>query len=395
MKSSPLLSLALAAATAIAFAAPSEGAIDLTRIRLAPGFKIEMYADGVKGARSMALGPDGTVYVGTRSEGKVYAIPNRDRDGRGDSVITIAQELDSPNGVALKDGTLYIAENSRIVKIDDVASRLGSPRSPVLVTSALPSERHHGWKFLRVGPDGKLYVPVGAPCDTCERPEEPKFASILRLNTDGTGMEVFASGIRNTVGYDWHPSTGELWFTDNGRDMLGDDIPSDELNRAPQAGMHFGYPYCHAGTIADRGFGANHPCSNYVPPERKLDAHVAALGMRFYAGSMFPASYRNSIFIAEHGSWNRSTPVGYRVMQVKPGATPSSPMSYTVFAEGWLQTGQVLGRPVDVQGMPDGSLLVSDDYAGAIYRISYSGGAASRSSPRPTRRPAPRPTSRR
>jgi glucose/arabinose dehydrogenase len=283
-----------------------------------------------------------------------------------------------PSGVAFRDGALYVAEISRVLRYDRIAEHLDAPPKPAVVTESLPSDRHHGWKFIAFGPDGRLYVPVGAPCNICAR-DDPKYASILRMNADGSGLEVFASGIRNTVGFDWHPATKELWFTDNGRDSLGDDRPPDELNRAPRSGLHFGFPYCHGGDIADPEFGAKRPCSEFVPPAKNLGPHVAAIGMRFYTGTMFPERYRNQIFIAEHGSWNRSTPLGYRVMLVRVERTTAS--SYDVFAEGWLKgiarqrgeatIGDAWGRPADVLVMPDGALLVSDDEAGAIYRISY------------------------
>jgi len=240
--------------------------------------------------------------------------------------------------------------------------------APAVVSDAFPSDRHHGWKFIRFGPDGWLYVPVGAPCNVCERPD-PRYASIMRMRPDGSGLEVFASGVRNTVGFDWHPTTGELWFTDNGRDMLGDELPPDELNRAPAKGMSFGFPYCHGGFVIDPELGKGHTCAEFAAPAAKLGPHVAALGMRFYTGTAFPAKYRGQIFVAEHGSWNRSEKIGYRVrlLRLEGGSVAAD----EPFAEGWLSGGRVWGRPVDVEVMPDGALLVSDDYAGAVYRITY------------------------
>ena len=275
-----------------------------------------------------------------------------------------------PNGVALRDGALYVGEVSRILRFDNIESSLRTPPAPVVVTESYPSDRHHGWKFIAFGPDGYLYVPVGAPCNTCES-QDPVYASITRIRPDGTGREIYASGVRNTVGFDWHPVTKELWFTDNGRDMLGDDVPPDELNRASSKGLHFGYPYCHAGNISDPEFGGRRPCSDFIAPAKALGPHVAALGMRFYTGSMFPAGYRQQILFAEHGSWNRSMPIGYRVMLAK--LKGNEVVGYEPFAEGWLQGRRAWGRPVDVLVMPDGALLVSDDLAGAIYRISYQG----------------------
>jgi len=341
--------------------------LPLQTIKLPAGFAIEVYAAGVQGARSMTLSPSGVLFVGTRDVGKLYAILDRNQDQHADEVITIAQGLDSPNGVAFRDGALYVAEINRVLRYDGIEARLNNPPAPVVVNDSFPSDALHGWKFIRFGPDGKMYVPVGAPCNICI--PDARHASIFRMNPDGSGLEVFASGIRNTVGFDWHPATQELWFTDNGRDLLGDDLPPDELNRAPAAGMNFGYPYCHGGTIADPTYGTQHKCSEFTPPVQALGPHVASLGMRFYTGKMFAAQYQGQIFIAEHGSWNRSVPIGYRVTLVRLDGNKSA--GYEVFAEGWLQGSSAWGRPVDVQVMPDGALLVSDDMAGVVYRISY------------------------
>lgn len=364
---------ATAAATA---PTPAGGAVDadhdlpLEHVRLPPGFQIGLYATDVENARSMVLSPRGTLFVGSRKAGKVYAIPNADGDTRGDRVITLAKDLDNPNGVALKDGALYVAEISRILRFDAIEDQLDAPPKPVVVTDRYPTDDHHGWKFIAIGPDGRLYVPVGAPCNVCEK-DDPVYSTLTRIGLDGQGFEIFAHGIRNTVGFDWHPTTGELWFTDNGRDMMGDEIPVDELNRAPEAGLHFGFPYCHANGIADPEFGKKRSCNDFVRPEIELGPHVAALGMRFYTGETFPPEYRHQIFIAEHGSWNRSAKIGYRVMLVRLEGNRAR--SYEVFAEGWLQGDKAWGRPVDVLVMPDGALLVSDDEANAIYRISYKG----------------------
>jgi glucose/arabinose dehydrogenase len=359
-----------AAALTLSGAAGAADDLPLDRIVLPPGFRIEIYAEGVEGARSLALG-GGVVYAGTMRAGKVWAVRDRDGDQRGETVTVVDDGLSMPNGVAWRDGSLWVAEIHRVLRYDDLDRHLDSPPDPVVVKDDLPTERHHGWRFLRFGPDGKLYVPVGAPCNICER--ELPFTAIHRMNPDGSGFEPFALGVRHTVGFDWHPVSRVLWFTDNGRDLLGDDVPPDELNRAPAAGLHFGYPYCHAGEIADPEFGAKKPCSQTTPPARKLGPHVAAIGMRFYTGTQFPEKYRNQIFIAEHGSWNRSKKIGYRVMLVTLDAEEKV-TSYEPFAEGWLQGQESWGRPADVQVMPDGALLVSDDQAGVIYRISYSGG---------------------
>lgn len=341
--------------------------LPLNKIGLPDGFEISIYASDVPGARSMALGPNGTLFVGTRV-GKVYAIVDRNRNNRADEVITVARGLRMPNGVAFRGGALYVGEVSRVLRYDNIEARLSNPPTPVVVNDTFPGDRHHGWKFIRFGPDGQLYVPVGAPCNVCER-SDGRYALIMRMNPDGTGLEVFARGVRNTVGFDWHPETKTLWFTDNGRDWLGDDVPPDELNHAPRKGLHFGFPYCHGGDISDPEFGEKHACEEFVPPAMKLGPHVAAIGMRFYTGTMFPDRYRNQIFIAEHGSWNRSTPIGYRVTLVR--LEENRAVTYEVFAEGWLQGNAAWGRPADVLVMPDGALLVSDDRAGVIYRIVY------------------------
>lgn len=348
----------------------SEGGLQLDRINLPPGFTISLYSDDVPNARSLALGSNGTLFVGTRTAGNVYAVIDQDNDQVADKVVTIASGLNMPNGVALRDGDLYLAEVNRIWRYTNIEENLNDPPEPELVSSNYPSDQHHGWKFIRFGPDGKLYVPVGAPCNICN-PQDQRYASITRINPDGSGFEIFAHGVRNTVGFDWHPQTGELWFTDNGRDYLGDNRPPDELNHAPAMGLHFGYPYCHGRNIKDPDIESSASCSDFTPPAMELGPHVAALGMRFYTGSMFPAEYHNQIFIAEHGSWNRSTPIGYRITLVR--LENNEAVSYETLAEGWLQNGDAWGRPVDVLVMPDGALLVSDDRAGVIYRISYEG----------------------
>jgi glucose/arabinose dehydrogenase len=338
------------------------------QIKLPAGFSISVYAE-VPNARSMCFGTRGTLFVGNRTDDNVYAVVDENKDGRADKVYKIASGLNSPNGVAFRNGSLYIAEINRILRLDDIENKLTNPAAPVVVYDQYPTDGLHGWKFIAFGPDGKLYVPVGAPCNICEKPN-PIYSTITRINTDGTGMEIFSHGIRNTVGFAWHPDTHQLWFTDNGRDLMGDDMPGDELNFAPQANMHFGFPYCHQGNTPDPQLGTGKNCSDYSAPARVLGPHVAALGMRFYTGNQFPAPYRKQIFIAEHGSWNRSTPLGYRVMLATLNG--NNVTSYAPFAEGWLQeSGKVLGRPVDVEVAADGALLVSDDYSGVIYRITY------------------------
>nr|WP_199351128.1 sorbosone dehydrogenase family protein [Haliangium ochraceum] len=342
------------------------------KLRVPKGFRVEVFSKEVPNARGMALGPEGTLFVGSRQAGKVYAVVDEDGDGRGDRVHTIAEGLQMPVGLDVRDGALYVSATDRVLRFDGIETKLDSPPTPAVVSEAFPDDTHHGWKFIRFGPDGWLYVPVGAPCNMCLE-EDERYASIMRMKPDGSALEVYAHGVRNTVGFDWHPESGAMYFTDNGRDMLGDDLPPDELNRASEKGQHFGYPFCHAGTIADPEFGEQRPCREFVPPVQKLGPHVAALGMRFYTGTQFPAEYRGAIFLAEHGSWNRSEPIGYRVSVVKLDGEGNA-TSYEPFVEGWLREGEAWGRPVDVLVMPDGALLISDDRAGWIYRVSYEAG---------------------
>ena len=368
----PFAALAFLAAVAAcqSVASGADEALPLEKIKLPPGFEIRLHAR-VPNARSMTMSPTRTLFVGNREEDEVYAV--RDAPAGGAAVVRIATGLNMPNGVAFRDGALYVAEVHRLLRYDGIEARLSNPPAPVVVRE-FPKNRHHGWKFIAFGPDGLLYVPVGAPCNICQ--PEPMYAAIHRMRPDGSAFETFARGIRNTVGFDWHPDTGELWFTDNGRDLLGDDVPPDELNHAPRKGLDFGYPTCHGRAISDPEFGRRRPCSATLPPALELGPHVAALGMRFYTGGMFPEKYRKGIFIAEHGSWNRSRKIGYRVLFVP--LVNGRAGKFEVFAEGWLQRESAWGRPVDVLVAPDGALLVSDDEAGAIYRISYRGGAASR-----------------
>lgn len=342
----------------------------LEQIKLPQGFQISVFARDVTNARSMTRGDKGTIFVGNRKEDKVYALVDKNNDGVADERYIIAEKMNTPNGVAFHKGALYIAEIDKIWRMDNIESNLASPPQRVLVTDSLPDDEHHGWKYIAFGPDDKLYVPVGAPCNICDDNERDKrFSSITRMNADGSGFEVFAHGIRNTVGFDWHPETKELWFTENGRDWMGAKIPPDELNHAPRADMHFGYPYCHGGTIADPDFGKKRNCNEFTPPIANLGAHVAALGMKFYTGNMFPEEYRNQVFIAEHGSWNSPDLVGYRVSMVRFKEDGSA--VYATFADGWVHEGKAWGRPVDILQLPDGSLLVSDDFGGVIYRITY------------------------
>jgi len=346
----------------------SSASLPLEKIKLPDGFSISIYAE-VENARSMVMSPSGTLFVGNRTANSVYAVKDTDGDNIADKKWVIASGLRSPNGVALKNGDLYVAEISRILKFPDIEKNIANPGEGEVIYDKFPTDAPHGWKYIAFGPDGKLYIPVGAPCNICEPTEE--YASIFRMNDDGTGLEKFASGVRNTVGFTWHPTTNDLWFTDNGRDMMGDDVPFCELNTAPRAGMNFGYPYFHSGTIKDPQFGGNHEALEFTAPAQNLGAHVAPLGLKFYTGNMFPAEYKNQIFIAEHGSWNRSKKSGYRLSLVK--LENGKAAGYETFASGWLDdaTQDVWGRPADVLVLADGSMLVSDDTAGVIYRISY------------------------
>lgn len=343
----------------------------LEKLNVPTGFNIEVYAGNVPNARQMALGKNGTVYVGSRGAGKLYALPDTDKDFKADTVYTLDEDLRLPSGVAYRNGALYVGAVNRILRYDNIDNHLDDPPQPSIVTDSYPTEGHHGWKFIAFGPDGKLYVPVGAPCNICD-PEKEIFASITRINPDGTDREIVAHGIRNTVGFDWHPQTGNLWFTDNGRDWLGDNKPPDELNRLEQKGQHFGYPYKHGRDISDPEFGQRGKALNidFQPPQQELGPHVASLGMIFYTGSMFPKEYKNQILIAEHGSWNRTEKIGYRITKVS--LKNKQPPSYETFINGWLQPNEaVWGRPVDLLQLPDGSILISDDHKGIIYRVTY------------------------
>ncbi len=330
-----------------------------------PGFAIEEYAD-VPNARSLALGDRGTLFVSNRRGRSVYAVVEND-DG-STRTIELMDGMSTPNGIAFHAGDLYVAEIDTVYRFRNIEDNLESVPQGEVLDIELPSDRHHGWRYIGFGPDDKLYISIGAPCNVCD---EFGYAQIIRVNPDGSGRETYASGVRNSVGFTWHPETGELWFTDNGRDMMGDDIPPCELNHAPRQGLHFGFPYCHGGDIPDWDYGERRKCSDYTPPAQKLGPHVAPLGVKFYTGTMFPPEYRGQIFIAEHGSWNRSKKIGYRVTLVRLDGNRA--VSYEPFAEGWLKNEQASGRPVDLIVRDDGSLLVSDDFAGKIYRITYSG----------------------
>ena len=356
-----LHTLAISIAFLITFSSTS--AFQMPDIDLPEGFSIKVLTDQVPGARSMALGDKGTLFVSTRRAGKVYAVSGIYSEPE---VLTIASGLYMPNGVAFKDGNLYVAEIHRVHKFEDIENRLNAPKSSI-INKSYPTDRHHGWRYITFGPDGKLYIPIGAPCNICD---EPDYGVITRIDTDGSNKEVIAQGIRNTVGITFHPKTNDLWFTDNNKDMMGDDIPPGELNRLSKEGEHFGFPFCHASDIPDKeGFDSLGNCSDITPPVQELDAHVAALGLTFYTGTMFPDEYKNQIFIAEHGSWNRSKKSGYRITLVR--LDEDRAVSYEVFADGWMKEEKTLGRPVDLLVLPDGSMLLSDDDNGVIYQITY------------------------
>lgn len=342
--------------------------LPLNQLQLPPGFSISVYAANVDDARSMTLGSKGTVFVGSKEAGKVYALIQDPAHPGRIKVLVIASHLKLPNGVAFKDGALYVAETTRIIKFDKIEERLQNPPAPVVISNELPDGKNHNWHYLKFGADGKLYVSIGAPCNACHS-DDLRYATIMRMNPDGSEFEVFASGVRNSVGFDWHPMTHDLWFTDNGRDWLGDNIPPDKLNIASKANMNFGFPYCYGKDVPDPILGEEQPCSSFTLPALELPAHVAALGMTFYRGTMFPPEYQQRIFIAEHGSWNRSSKIGYQVVtvDVKDGV----PVNRKPFVTGWLQRQEEWGRPVDVLQLADGALLVSDDKADVVYKIVY------------------------
>ncbi len=344
---------------------PLAGFADTIADTVVGDFRLSVLTAEVPGARQLAQTEAGLLLVGSLRQGNLYAVASGP-DGATE-VVTFARGLKLPSGLALIGGDLYVGALNRVLRYRDIDQTFRDNPQPEVVTDALPDKRHHGWKYLSVGPDGFLYLPVGAPCNICES-EDPRFASILRMDPDTGETTIYAAGVRNSVGMAWHPDTGELWFSDNGRDWLGDDLPPEEINRVTTAGAHYGYPYVHAGAILDPKFGAGHDPADYVAPEVKIQAHSAALGLAFYTGDQFPEAYRHALFIAEHGSWNRSAKVGYRVSVVRFDET--GPV-YEPFLALWLKGEKVSGRPNDVLVSRDGSLLISDDKAGAIYRVSY------------------------
>jgi glucose/arabinose dehydrogenase len=339
--------------------------IPVDKLKLPPGFKVEIWAADLKEARSLALADKGTVFVGNRLRDQVLAVVDH---GDHREVKVVAKGLAAPNGVAFGNGTLYVAERERIIRFDDIENQLDEPPQPKVVIDGLPQQTNHFWKFMTLGPDGWLYFNQGSPFNIAI----PNYlqATILRANPQTNNLQVYAQGVRNSVGMAFNPVTLQLWFTDNGRDWMGDDMPSDKLNHATARSEHFGYPFCHQGDTLDPQFGKYFSCADFVPPDLKLGPHVASLGMRFYTGNMFPPEYKNNIFIAEHGSWNRTQKSGYNVTRVELGPAGNVVKS-EVFMSGFLQGNDFWGRPVDVLVMPDGSLLVSDDWNGVIYRVSY------------------------
>jgi len=357
---------AVAAAPA---AKTAPGEIDLSGFKLPKGFHISVYASEASTARSMVVSDNGVVYVGSRKAGKVYALVPR-ADKQTADVITIAEGLDSPIGVTLLNGALYVGEISRVIRFDNIDKRYAQKPSYEVVKVSLPTDKWHGEKIMKAGPDGKLYIPVGAPCNICDV-EDTKSGKIYRMNADGSGLEEYARGVRNTVGFAFHPTTKALWFTDNGRDEMGDNTPSCELNVASKAGMHFGFPYCHGGVVPDPQFGGNRTCEQFEAPIAKLGPHVAPLGLTFYTGKQFPEAYRNNVYVAEHGSWNRTTKSGYSVRLIT--LYNSKVVSDTAFIDGFLRGEEVVARPVDVATLADGSMLVSDDFGGRIFRVTYDG----------------------
>jgi glucose/arabinose dehydrogenase len=343
--------------------------LPVKKLKVPPGFKVEVWASDILDARGLRLGDKGTVFVSSLFvAGKVYAVVDK---GDKREVKTIAEKLFLPNGIEFYKGALYVATPKDITRYDNIEANLDHPPAPAMVYDKLPGDVPHGWKYIRVGPDGKLYVPVGAPCNICDR--DDKHMQIRRMNLDGSGEEIVATGVRNTVGFDFDPKTGDLWYTNNGRDWLSEDMPNDTLNHVSKTGnKDFGYPYCHQGNFADPVYGWGKSCADYAQTALFTGPHAGTLGMRFYTGTMFPPKYRGAIFIVRHGSWNRTKIFGGDVVVAWPdgkgGASKMEP-----FLSGFVENNQYLGRPVDVMQMKDGSLLVSDDHAGAIYRISYSG----------------------
>ena len=341
----------------------------LKQLKLPQGFTISIFAKDLPNARTLALGDEGVIYIGTRQQGSIYAVQDSNNDGIADKKYILATDLYMPNGVAYKNNTLYVAQPDKIIRFNHITQSLAKPPKPQIVYDKLPSDKRHGWKYLRFGMDNKLYSAVGAPCNSCE-PKKEIYGSLFRMNTDGSNFEIIASGVRNSVGFDWHPKTKALYFSDNGRDNLGDDTPPDELNLWTEKGQNFGFPYCYGDDIVDPELGKDKNCADFSSPVWKFKAHNAPLGIHFYQSSQFPEHYHHQLFVAQHGSWDRSTPDGYRIALVK--FKQGKPVSEEVFISGWLtKDGKVLGRPTDILEIADGSLLIADDKRGVIYKVSY------------------------
>jgi len=341
----------------------------LKQLKLPKGFSISIFAKDLPNARTLALGDEGVIYIGTRQQGSIYAVQDTNNDGIADKKYTLATNLYMPNGVAYKNNTLYVAQPHRIIRFNNITQLLAKPPKPQIVYDKLPADKRHGWKYLRFGADSKLYSAVGAPCNSCES-DKKIYGSLFRVNTDGSNFEIIASGVRNSVGFDWHPETKALYFSENGRDNLGDDIPPDELNLWTKKGQNFGFPYCYGDDILDPELGKDKNCATFRSPSWQFKAHNAPLGIRFYRGNQFPENYHHQLFVAQHGSWNRSTPDGYRIALIK--FEQGKPVSEEIFISGWLtEDGKVLGRPTDILEIADGSLLIADDKRGVIYKVSY------------------------
>ena len=340
-----------------------------SHLHVPQGFRISLFADHVPRARTMALGPDGTIYVGSQDLGVVYAVQDQDGDGVAELQRVLLKGLDEPNGVAVVGDSLFVAEISRVTRFGPLGQPGFENNPATMVYQDLPHETHHAYKMIKKGPDGDLYMAIGVPCNVCE-PEDPRYGTIVRLHSDGTQPQRLAKGIRNSMGIDWDPETKDLWFTDNGRDGLGDDIPPDELNHLNQAGLDFGFPHCFGKELLDPDMGHPNDCQLSTPPAFEFKAHVAPLGLHFYEGQSFPKGYKHQLFIAQHGSWNRSQPSGYQVTTVTFD-DQRNPLTETPLVTGWLGPhGEIYGRPVDFLELKDGSLLISDDKAGVIYRLS-------------------------
>jgi len=343
--------------------------IPIDKLKLPPGFKIEVWATGMPGARAMARGDDGKIYIGTRAIGRVYELSD---NGKERTSRVVVDKLVQPAGVAFNNGSLYVMAINKVLRYDGIGKNPSVEPVDLTAKFNLPPEQHHNWKYIAFGPDGKLYVPFGAPCNICELPS-PEYAQIRRYNADGSGMEVLATGVRNSVGFDWHPTTKQLWFTNHGRDWMGDDKPNDTLNRMQKTGLNYGFPYCHSGNVPDDVVKKSDPCSGVEQPVTLMGPHTAVMGMKFYTGNMFPAEYKNAALVARKGSWNRNQKSGYDVVMVKAGADGKN-AKITPFITGFMNPADqsFWGRPAYLMQMPDGSMLVSDEQLGAIYRVTYS-----------------------